>query len=342
MRLNQLFIGKSVKYASSKGNSTKETALTPDTLREGAIGVYGIPLSDATTPANSGKLTLIVGPNASEGTGKIEDANYDNSFIYIASGTPDGYVISDEIPLSDVDKFHGEEYKADTAQVTHIGNVGSGSKSLELPGTIADSDEALISIQFKTVDNPTYTFDINVESGDSASDIADKFVTVINDGQGRQVSTVTAAKVQNSGNYGIQLTGDDPDYPFEVSIDGIIKSAPITYTTNASQGSGDTDHIQRLEKRSQENNGFHNTADPYFRRPDSLVDTGENYDLYTIIAHPEFTSGKQDHGFTDTRVYMVAFPDGDNDATGENEGDFDSIMKELLSLELTGDLVTTG
>ena len=83
--MNKILVFKDVNYGASKTSATKNTALTPDQLADGALGIYGI---DPTLSA--GQLSLIV--DGSTVANNIAVASYKGGKLYFYQGTSTGCV----------------------------------------------------------------------------------------------------------------------------------------------------------------------------------------------------------------------------------------------------------
>lgn len=155
--MKHLLVAKDVNYAASKTSATTETALSPETLANGAIGIYGI--DDTAANDNAGRLTLITVNTTA--AGKIADSAYKGKSLYLAVGTADGCFISNPVQVDNISSVRGKAYVAPVKQVSYIGydsTTSSGSLSLD---QFLDKDEGSIGIvvtNLTTQQFPNQTF----------------------------------------------------------------------------------------------------------------------------------------------------------------------------------------
>ena len=139
----QTFVFKDLNYGASKTSTTKDTALTPYDLKDGAIGIYGISRSN-----NAGYLSLIVNAASSAGS-LVKDTDFDGNEIFIYQGTSDGCRLSSAIkvkPTSNITSLVTQAYVAGTLGVSYVGfNATSGS--LNFPSVISKGDEIIVIAQ---------------------------------------------------------------------------------------------------------------------------------------------------------------------------------------------------
>ncbi len=132
-----VFVAKDLNYAASKTSTTVNTATSPDLLRDGAIGIYGL---------NSSYLPVLITDGAS-GTDLLAAASTIKEF-FIAVGTATGCKTTGTIKVSGV-TCKSSAYVAGTKQVFSVGyNKSTSSGALSIP-TIAKGNEIL----FKVIDS---------------------------------------------------------------------------------------------------------------------------------------------------------------------------------------------
>lgn len=134
--MRQLLIGKSgaLNYASSKTSTTVNTALTPDTLADGAIGIYAM--------LNSGQLqyVLVTTSNVSTYIGTT-------THLVFAQGTTTGAYVSEKVRISEVSRVFGKENEVARPSVSFIGYDGVSGTTLL--GTIGNTDTGIVEFQGK-------------------------------------------------------------------------------------------------------------------------------------------------------------------------------------------------
>ncbi len=129
-------------YAASKTSATYKTALLPENLRNGSIGVYGLQGVDATTAGNSNKWILIT--DAAGGAGWTDKAGFTGKLIKICVGVDNnqsGFVESPVIDITKIKFITGAASAAYTKQKTYIGyNPNTATGSLNLSGLPIPTD----------------------------------------------------------------------------------------------------------------------------------------------------------------------------------------------------------
>ncbi len=129
MHARKVLVFKDVNYAASKSSATQNTALTPDLLAEGAVGVYGIHEAGST---NLNKLVLI-SDGGGEAAGRIEAASFVGKEVVIAVGKASGCEVSQPIDKAlGLKVAKGAKYVAPVRGEIRVGYNGS-SGSLNLP-----------------------------------------------------------------------------------------------------------------------------------------------------------------------------------------------------------------
>lgn len=144
--MTSLLIGKDVKYAADASN-TVHTALTPDKLLEGSVGIYGI--HDSTTNPNR---EVLITDGGSEAAGKVPASAFNGDSVRIAVGRPadkDGnprVFISPLVQVANLPqllKIYSTKYSAPVKKIIAIGYNGT-TGSLNLPAEIKKFDEGQI------------------------------------------------------------------------------------------------------------------------------------------------------------------------------------------------------
>lgn len=144
MHNRKVFVYKDVNYGASKTSATQSTALTPDQLADGSVGIYGIHEAGST---NVNKMVLIT-DGGSEAAGSVPMATFVGKEVIIAMGTSAGVQLSNPIQLQPVGlrRAYGSKYVAPVRGVLRIGYNGTAATSLNLPATILRGDDFDISL----------------------------------------------------------------------------------------------------------------------------------------------------------------------------------------------------
>lgn len=146
--MNRVLVTKDVNFGASKTSATKNTALTPYDLADGALGIYGIMEGGST---NLNKLVLI-GDGGSESAGYVPAASFVGDKIMLAVGTADSAVISPELSRTGMQSFN-KAYTAAVKGVAYVGyNAVTGIGDISFPATINKNDEVLLTAN--DVSNP--------------------------------------------------------------------------------------------------------------------------------------------------------------------------------------------
>jgi len=139
--MRRILIAKDVNYGASVAAAAVNTAITPDLLREGAIGIYGI---DRLSANNANTLALIK-DGGSDAVGTIPAASYAGNQLMMYVGTPTGPVRVLPMQKGNL-SITSAKYQAPIKGVTFIGwNGTEGTLNL---GTVLERDEAeIVSIE---------------------------------------------------------------------------------------------------------------------------------------------------------------------------------------------------
>jgi len=139
--MRRILIAKDVNYGASVAAAAVNTAITPDLLREGAIGIYGI---DRLSANNANTLALIK-DGGSDAVGTIPAASYAGSQLMMYVGTPTGPVRVLPMQKGNL-SITSAKYQAPIKGVTFVGwNGTEGTLNL---GTVLERDEAeIVSIE---------------------------------------------------------------------------------------------------------------------------------------------------------------------------------------------------
>jgi hypothetical protein len=136
MHARKVLVFKDVNYAASRSSATQNTALTPDLLAEGAVGVYGIHEAGST---NLNKLVLIT-DGGGEAAGTIQAASFSGRQVVIAVGKTSGVEVSQPIDVAlGLKVAKGAKYVAPVRGEIRVGYNGT-TGSLNLPTVVKGQD----------------------------------------------------------------------------------------------------------------------------------------------------------------------------------------------------------
>lgn len=192
------------------------------------------------------------------------------------------------INFDDIERVSFEPYRAATQQVTTI--------------TPETGNEDTITLKITRIDQgfekyPRATYEIEQEEGDTAAQIAQKFVDAINDARDKassinspELHVVTAE--EDGGD--LVLTAEEPSlhntgtpekkfYSFVTGLEGEgTDEWDVVATSSPDPGSGTYGLVYTYEGRAFGNFGFHYT-EHYPQTPEHHADSGTNYDLLTLL-----------------------------------------------------------
>lgn len=135
------------RYATA---DTVNTAVTPDILNLGAIGIYGQTVSDSDTAGNNNKSNLIVAAATGAGISAVPAfvAGGGDLVRFMVGGTNGYTVASGAFNIRGIKSIKKQIYVAGVKQVTYIGfNTVTGS--LNLPTIVQNSEAGLLAVQIE-------------------------------------------------------------------------------------------------------------------------------------------------------------------------------------------------
>jgi hypothetical protein len=275
-------------------------------------------------------------------------SDVDNDTIYVAQGLSTGlFLLSPRIQVANVTKMSAVTYTAPVNQVTHVGSNGSTGTIAVPDPAAADPTLYALDIIFSTDQRllPQKQDHKRVElyfaSTATAENIADAFVAKINADPYLSV-LVTAAKVTQSTNFGISITGKavaaDPAgidkfdvVSFKVfTFEGFGTTTPIVYTTASSRGSGSGRQVKDVEFKAQVQRGFGNRRQFPVQTPTSYTSTSSNYDIITIEYFDEH-EGDHQNQMKSPATIVIAIVTGST-ATAAIKAVLNSIISHLPDL----------
>jgi hypothetical protein len=323
-----LIVGKNANYAASGG--VANTALTPNLLDNGAIGIYGLQEGGI-------RDTLIV--SGSTATGKTADAEFVGKTIKICEGLGNGrFKTSEVMDLKGIGRIVPSAYAAPVAWKGYIGYSSvntAGTITIDTLLPVKNHVTIEVREQFSNREQgPIQFYEIELAAtGETQQTIANKIKVVVDLGYNGTIYFTTV--VGNSGsNYGVALTSIDTIKNYAIKINGAIEDSTITLV-GSDKGSGTYERLLRFELKSQAKHGNLYTSQRDYHEVAASLVVGETYDVYVVPAINTNVSGG--HGgaglagnpSTQTSVnVIVAFaPDGDTANGGQIE--FETIMKEI-------------
>lgn len=236
MQHRKLFVTTDVNYGASKTSSTAETALNPEDLAKGALGIYGIHEAGST---NVNKLVLLT-DGGSEAAGKVPVASFVGKEIFFAVGAAVGCQISN--PVQKTNGIRSIKSAAYTAPVRGVNTVGysTSGTSLNLP-TLVKGDEIAIGLY-----NRTYHVSGNREpgqkvilstqaaGGETQYQILKKLLTSIN----RRTDQILIDKQT------IKITDNGSGSAFANTATVAAVNGATSLTTSANHGVGVGDYVR--------------------------------------------------------------------------------------------------
>src|SRR3990167_2929608 len=214
-----------------------------------------------------------------------------NPYIHIArfSTTANDHFLSPRIYGNQVASWSGKSYTAPVAQISYIGNIGSGVLDIEVN---AETDYTITVVDENETDSFFYIkrYNYRSTSTDTNDTIADALVTAVNDDD---TSIVTAAKVTTGAYRGVSLTADTAGNPFSTGLSGGFGITTVTdASTKPVRGSGTYAQVTDLESMSKGTRGHMNRVwFPFSGFPSHAV-SGATYDLYHMTYYNQFESNQ--------------------------------------------------
>lgn len=288
--MKKLIIGKNIAYAKTTVGATN-TAVTPDLLADGSIGVYGFdPITN--------KPALIVASSVTEVAGLIRASNFKGNSIQIFQGTSNG--IENQLGTFDTKgskKLLYSPYSAASPTVLYAGyNEVSGNLILT-PVATNKANQASIKVIERTKGNNErfYTYyTVPVSLTDTPLLIATALAAKINTAIGD--NNLFTATVVNSGvNYGVKLISKTIGRSFSLIVTESLETSPTT-VVGGSIGSGTPSIILDLEKESDIRSGL-NVQDIFDKQFTSSVDKSKTYEVYELdvvnATNDSFSGGRK-------------------------------------------------
>lgn len=208
--------------------------------------------------------------------------------IHLEQDLASGKLLSPPIEGAFVRSWKGSSNAAATAQVTHVGNIGSGTLDIDAN----NSTEYILRITLRSdrdVKDVPYSFYYVSDASATPEEIADAFVSLINNALfvNNDDTTITALKVNNGADFGFSLTGGtgSAETYFKVTLDGGFGDTTVTETTAYDPGSGNSPWTVTLEGFTK---GYVGDSMQRTRWGDKLVnptlyvDSTEGYDVYSL------------------------------------------------------------
>lgn len=262
-----------------------------------------------------GKVVLLgIAGEGQVGLGTSQEAP---TRFQIVQGTPDAdenAIRSGIINKDDIVDAEFENYRVATKQVTTITPVTGNSGRATLKITRIDQG-------FEQY--PRSTYEIQVEAGDTASQIVTKFKNAIQEAKDK-ASTINSPNrhiIEASGTSTLILTAIDPGLhktgtakrewiSFVTGLEGDgATDFSIASTTAPDPGSGEYEQIFEYENKAQGNFGFYNTETPYAQRPPQYASEAVDYDL--LILSVKTNAEKSVNKSFALHQHVIALPKGE-------------------------------
>lgn len=268
--MKRLLIGKNLAYAKTDAGAAN-SALTPDLLASGSIGVYGFdPVSN--------KTVLIT--ETATGTGLMPASTYKGKTIQIFQGIGNGKAIEGGIfDVKGIQSILANPYEAPNFGALYLGyNETSGNLVVTYDAEL-QQNQATVKIIEKNVgnnDRDYYHVTVPVTSTSTSNSVTAALVAKINELYG---DMFTATQTNATTNYGIKLVPKQlRDYTLisQEAIEGNFQTKVGNY-----RGSGTPAIIADLEVESNIRRGQIN-KDLFDKKFVSNVDTSGTYNLYKL------------------------------------------------------------
>lgn len=324
--MEKILIAKAKKYASTA--TVEETALTPDLLVEGSIGIYGF--------NSAGKMALISNTAATDNTAGayiVNKADFaGKEFMFALGNGSKGPILSDPIRIADVQRAQGFEYVAPVKQVKTITFTNPGT------GNAYDTFQVIVS-----KGNPTRSVQKTyIVTGIFAN------VTAINDALRTAISEDDNAFVVGSGTTTLILTDKNFLAPVKIVASTRLFGTATTpveaavtpaNTTDYSAGSGYWKQVAAIEREMQIAKGYWDNRETTTVKPKVNAVEDATYDLYMIDQALTQQTNTDNYKAQPSNT-VLAFPDGDYDAASEGQGAVVDILTTILGtkvIALSGD-----
>ena len=139
--MRHVLVFKDVNYGASKTSATKNTALNPYDLADGALGIYG---NDPTLSPN--ELALII--DGSSSGNLIAHGSFTGDKLLFYQGTATGCRFATAVDVSGAGVINGsiqsKAYTAPVKQVRMLGYNDTAGQSLNFPSSIDRGDEMTV------------------------------------------------------------------------------------------------------------------------------------------------------------------------------------------------------
>lgn len=322
--MKQILITKNLPYGLKKGEDP--AGATPALATSSASDLYDGALGIYKQSANGRGVTLITAANAATELADTKD-------IFMAVGTADGCIRTDEIQRNGSFDYRASEYTPAVNHTHRIGATGVAGSGFKFQYAAADRKagmEAIVKVEdisggyapYAKKTSAVYTL---LTDGEDDATVLAGIVNAINEQNTKDLVTATKA----GDNSYIDLTAKTEDMIIRIALDGIIFRASRKVQADPNAGQGTPRSIEKIEADYV---GWEGASDPihsYAKFPQSRVDANATYDTY-FLRH--LYTGKSYDGInaTNSRVkhLVVAIPDGAASATGTA---FEAIMAKVIN-----------
>lgn len=237
----------------------------------------------------------------------------DNEPFYLVEGKRGNnlsHIISPRLTKGSIKAHRGTSYAAAVEQVSYIGNVGSGSETINTPSVETEYSVVVSFVYDKDIYSKRHNvkhYNYTAATSASANDIATGLVAVMN-ADADFAAQATAAVTNSTTNYGISITGkaqtgNDYDNPVQVifkialdkGFDSTTQVDEFTYTfvdgvkasggasVSPTPGVGTSALMKAFERNNDgfQNGVTNNTKFPVIG-PDARVSSTGTYDVYVL------------------------------------------------------------
>jgi hypothetical protein len=294
--MKKFLVGKNVAYAASKATPTVVmSAVTPDLLADGSLGVYfmnadGTILVVSNSTAAAGQITI------ANAVLQISKSPLGQSKLVIGVGTPTGCEVTDPFVLSEVANGYSKEF---AASVLH-----KVAQTITPPAVPTVLDTYVLHINFFNEEQDFETYDMT-GSYANASAVAAALLPKVLANPNSKITAVNNAGV-------IELTSKEAGLAFSTAWDlPAGASGGSKTTTGYSLGNGGEGALlAKQEYTLATYKGFLNPYDAWLKQYPKRVDVAANYDIYYINLVRTFEAKHMMNATNDhKREYIIAVPD---------------------------------
>jgi hypothetical protein len=244
----RVFIGKDIAYsAAATFQAFVEEANVDPVANDGEVGVFKLTSAmNSDSEATIQTAALVAG---------------ESFFIAQVQTQVDGEVLIKKTPVykfEDISDKRREAFCLPVLQVSHVGYNGVDGALEDVVPAVLPGDIFAISVMETTEGYqplPTWNWEYTAKAGDDLEAVVDAIVLDINTLTPRvdedNPPVVTAAKVGAPGNLGIEITANETQLSFAVTVKEGFRDALIRLTTPFKYGSGFREDVRYIEREGQ-------------------------------------------------------------------------------------------